>query len=162
VVFSTLPGARARPERLLVKNPILHGGTIQPADPLFKPLFVEGWSGAEDWGRWALGRSATIEVPLVPAHAYKLSIDALPFCTPQFAGQSVTIGWNDRAVGTFAFDTCDQRSIEVELTASDIRAPQNKLSFTFDHAVSPREVGQGADDRQLALAFKALTFTQQP
>jgi hypothetical protein len=160
-VFFTLTGARARPERLLIKNPILHGGTIQPADALFKPMFVEGWGGAEDWGRWALGHSATIQVPLEPGRGYRLAIDALPFCSPQFAGQSVTIGWNDRAAGTFAFDTCDQRSIVVDLPASDVRSPQNKLSFTFDQAVSPREVGQGADDRKLALAFKTLTFTPQ-
>jgi hypothetical protein len=160
-VFFTITGARARPESLLAKNPILRGGTIQPADALFRPMFEAGWSDAEDWGRWALGHSATLQVPLEPARSYQMTIDVLPFCTPQFAGQSVTIGWNERSVGTFALPSCDERSLVVDLPADAIRAPQNQLSFTFDQAISPREAGQGADDRQLALAFKALTFIQQ-
>src|SRR5207244_668923 len=87
-VFFTVTGASTRPERLLIKNPILRGGAIHPADSLFNAMFVEGWSDAEDWGRWALGRRAAIQVPLEGTRGYRLTIDALPFCFRQFAGQS--------------------------------------------------------------------------
>ena len=91
----------------------------------------------------------------------RLTIEALPFCHPQFEGQSMQIGWNDHTLTTYTFRSCEPQSISIDLPADQVAAAQNTLSFAFTRTTAPRDVGMGNDGRNLAVGFKMLTFRQQ-
>jgi Dolichyl-phosphate-mannose-protein mannosyltransferase len=160
-VFYTSTGARTRPQILLIKNPVVRGGELDLSDTTFNALFEKGWSVAEDWGRWAVGQHAALRVLLEPEHAYKLTIEAMPFCYPRFQGQSVQIGWNDHSLRTYKFHSCDPQPLSVDISADQVASAQNTLWFAFERATAPRDVGMGADGRYLAAGFRTLSVTQQ-
>ncbi len=130
--FYPVTGAHARPESLLVRNPIYHGGEMPLQDPVYNPLFIKGWSQAQDWGRWAAGRRARVRVALDPDTSYRVHVDLSPACEGEtLLVQRMQVGWNDAILGVRGFDACDRQTFTFELPAGWIDPKENRLWFSF-------------------------------
>ena len=145
----------------MIRNPIAQGGAFPLADTSYDFLLTQGWSMPEDWGRWAIGQRSTMQVALEQGPDYALTIDAFPFCPPQFAGQAVEIGWNDRSLGKHIFASCKPDQITLILPPDVVTSELNTLWFEFEETISPAAVGLSNDQRPLALGFTSLTFARE-
>jgi hypothetical protein len=161
VVFYPVTGPPAGAETFFVKNPVARGGTLALNDSRFGFLLQEGWSIPETWGRWAVGRQAEIQIALEEGHAYELSVEAFPFCPPEFAGQTMKAGWNDLLLGTHVFTSCGSQRITFDLPSQAIAEGFGVLWFDFETAIAPAEVGLSGDGRPLAVGFVLLSFAQK-
>jgi len=160
-VFYPVTGAPARPESIMLRNPVVRGGVLPLTDVSFDSLLSEGWSIPEDWGRWAVGKRSVVRVALEQEHDYRLTIEAFPFCPPQFAGQAMKVGWNDLSLGRYIFLSCECHLITFDVPSEAVTEGLNDLWFEFEKAVSPADVGLSGDRRPLAVGFTSITLVQK-
>lgn len=160
-VLYPVTGARSRPESLMARNPVAQGGAVPLSDASSGLLLSEGWSVAEDWGRWAMGHRSTVLAALEQGCAYELVIEAFPFCPPAFEEQIMEIGWNDAQLATHTWSSCEQQRITLALPAGMVAEGVNTLWFQFEKATSPAQVTSSSDQRPLAVGFVSLTFLQR-
>lgn len=160
-VFYPVTGAATRPKSLLVRNPLLRGGTVRFADLETDYLLESGWSVREEWGRWTDGSHAMLEIAL-EQQDYLLKIEAFPFCHPQFEQQHMTMYWNEQHMGTYTYTTCETRVIIFDLPAAYITMPLNAVRIEIATPTVPSMVSEVNDNRQLGLGFIALTLQPAP
>lgn len=160
-VFRPLTGPPASPEFFFVKNPVAKGGEFPLTDTNLDFLLSEGWDRPEHWGRWAVGHRASMQVALEQGCDYDVTIDAFPFCVPEFADQTLEARWNGVFLGRHEFLSCEPQSLTFELNSEAITGRLNHLQFEFDKAISPADVDLSGDERPLAVGFTSITFTQK-
>jgi hypothetical protein len=160
-VYFPVTGVSSRPESLMIKNPVAQGGSFPFTDANLETLLVDGWSSPENWGRWAMGQRAAIKVALETDHSYAVVIKAFPFCPPSFEGQTIEVKWDDVQLGSYAFLTCEERTLTFSIPAESINRESSNLSFEFGQALSPANLGLSSDQRPLAVGFRSLTFVQE-
>lgn len=120
---------------------------------------LSGWSGPEAWGTWSDGDSAQLLFkPAGPVRALRLETRALVI--PSHPHQDVQFSVNDVPVRTVRLIKFDGNQIDLDLPAAAQQAIARegvvRLAMTFLNAVSPQELGLGADDRRLVLGIKTL------
>lgn len=152
-----LTGAPAGPESFFVRNPMARGGEFPLTETTLDHLLDRGWSEAEEWGRWATGGHSTMELALQEGD-YSLIVQAFPFCTPEFDGQAMEIGWNDRSLGKYVFRSCENLSIRIDLPSRTVTGGLDTLWIQCEKAVSPRDVGLSDDGRELSVGLTALAL----
>jgi hypothetical protein len=143
------------------RNPVAHGGTVPLTDPSYDFLLGEGWSGADSWGRWAMGHRAEVHLALETDRAYRIEVEAFGFCPPDFSGQSVQVGWNDVLLGQHTLTSCEREVFSFDLPADVPTRALDTLWFAFENAVSPQELGLSGDPRPLALGIVSIRLVQQ-
>jgi len=160
VIFHPVTGPPALPENIMIRNPVARGGVFPLTDASYDFLLGEGWSIPEDWGRWAMGQRAVVQIVLEQGHDYGLTIEAFPFCPPEFAEQAMEVGWNDLSLGKHVFASCEPHLTAFELPSEAITAEMDTLWFEFEGTASPADVGLSGDQRSLSVGFTSLTFAQ--
>lgn len=159
--FYPVTGAQGTAETFFIKNPVIHEGVLPLNDARFNILFGEGWSAPEDWGRWTVSQRAVVQIALEEEYDYELSIEAFPFCPPEFAGQTMKVGWNDLPLGFHIFTVCGSQRITFPLSSQAISEGFNTLWFETETAIAPADVGLSGDRRPLAVGFISLSFVQK-
>jgi arylsulfatase len=115
-----------------------------------------GWSVAEDWGTWALGRSATVRLYLAQPAARTLLVRAWAPPPPQgLRRQTVSVTVNGDSIGSVAISR-RPRNRYLEVPAAVQRRGVNRITFGFSYAAPPASIGRGRDTRQLAAGFCAI------
>jgi hypothetical protein len=131
--FYPVTGARSRPENLMVKNPVVHGGALPLHDPVYAPLFDEGWGASQPWGRPVIRRRAQVDLALEEKGVYRLSATIQPRCNEKAPiVQAVEVRWNDQPLGREKFALCKALTISLDLPPEFIRKEGNRLSFQFE------------------------------
>ncbi len=154
ITFRAIPEARApaRNQRL-----DFNAGNRDTAKYL-----VKGWSAAEGWGTWSIGPTAAVRIaldaPTLENVTVKLSYrkfnakQAITWATP--GGQkpvAKSTGGKGSEVVEFRFEKdAVNRAKEIVLVA------------VVDPPVSPKSVGQGADDRPLGLGLEWAEIAWKP
>jgi len=118
---------------------------------------LEGWSGLESWGVWAEGVQSTA-LWLVPrAAAYRLRLEAFPYCLPG-AKQHMEVFINYRLLTTMGWSACESQSLDILIPPSILRRGANILSFRYAYAIRPVEhtEGRNPDPRLLSVGFVRL------
>jgi hypothetical protein len=124
-------------------------------NPRLNLIFVQGWSDAEAWGRWAIARRAQAVWVAPLAESYRLTAEAFPHCLPGKA-QTVEISLNRRPVGRLAFEACQPLTREFIIPAEQVVPGQNFLEFKHAYATLPLD---GSDPRSLAVGYTRLELT---
>jgi hypothetical protein len=121
-----------------------------------QPYFREGWAEPEEAHTWAVGQESRLVVPQpnVPG-TYALTLEVRPHRWPDAPGQRLAVAVNDCEVGHFLVREAGELECLVAWSALMQRDPVS-LVFRHPDAVRPREVGESADDRELALLFERL------
>ena len=119
----------------------------------------EGWSTAEPWGRWAVGRFSEMQIHL---ERRDTALKAIVFPYPVDGDvQTVSVYYNGQRLDEFSLDVADAQEITAVVPRRAITRGIDTLRFEFGYARSPSEDGSG-DRRALSAGFVALTFTPLP
>ena len=123
---------------------------------------TRGWWAAEPWGRWSEGKEAQLVLRLAGPVRGDLTLEAqlgvLLAGTRQKVRAEVSV--NGSAVGSWEFlpgNTPGKRTLAIPralVAGTDVLV----IDIKVDNAVSPKALGLGADWRELALGFRALTL----
>jgi hypothetical protein len=158
--FYPVTGASTRPATLLVRNPVVQGGTVHFANSQTNYLLGSGWSVRENWGRWTDTSPVTLKIAL-KQQDYILTLKTFPFCYPQFEQQRITVYWNDHSLGAYTYKDCDIRTINFGVPAEHITMASDEVRIEIANTTTPSEVGIAKDNRQLGLGVISLSLWQE-
>ncbi len=119
-----------------------------------------GWSGDEKTEHfsfvWAVGREATLKVPLEPDTKYAMRIAARPYDLPE-RRQEVCVRLNGHTLTRFTMNQGIQ-TYRIDLPSRFVKN-LNRIQFTFAYAASPASLGKGSDTRDLSVLFRDICFS---
>jgi hypothetical protein len=133
---------------------------VTPGDLNFNLLFREGWSDAEEWGRWAETTEARAEWAAVAQAPQVLALKAFPFCAPD-RKQTLKVEINGVELAGHEFQECEEWLANVDVPASLVRIGWNDVVLRSDYALRPAEVAgsDSADARSLSIGVGMLNVT---
>ncbi|AIY44138.1 Permease of the drug/metabolite transporter [Collimonas arenae] len=128
-------------------------------------FILDGWSPAEDWGRWTGARTASLIMRVAAAEgsAIDLEFNSRAFLVPTHQTLNVLVFVNDQKLGTFKYqyplDAAD--SVRTVKIPGDLVAKSKgllKIEFEMENPVSPASLGLSADSRNLGLGLTGLAL----
>jgi hypothetical protein len=127
-------------------------GASAGAVPASTFLAGTGWWTPEDTHTWSKGRSS-LQLPIEPpAGDLELEATVWPFVAPSIQAQAVSVQANGVEVATWHLSA--PGTVRARIPEPVARAGRVlRLTFIASSPRSPAELGLGADDRQLGLAF---------
>ncbi len=123
-------------------------------------LLVVGWSTPENWGTWSLGPQAKLRLPLRGrTGVWRIVISGKAFGRPgSMAPVHVRIGQeSDSLEWVLPANVVVRNEIELDCRGTDIT-----LRLSLPEAISPRELGLGADSRKLGFGLVSLDIKRKP
>jgi hypothetical protein len=152
-VFFPVTGSHTRPQVVYVKNPIAHGGDFPLLDSTLNPLFSEGWSLPQSWGRWITANQASLNVSLEQNHAYQLALQFHPNCAGgQPVIQELDITWNGQVRSREKITNCDSTQVQIDLAGTDILRGFNNLGFELSQKDNSSQIGSFVGITSMALS----------
>jgi hypothetical protein len=129
--YYPVTGARARPELLLVRNPVVRGGEFPLADPALATFFVGDWEPAGQVDRTITGTYARLQVALETGWSYQVQVGLSAVCdSDRSDSNSVRIDWNGLALGEARFSGCQPGIWSFDLPADLVKPEMNALGFS--------------------------------
>lgn len=123
----------------------------------------QGWGGAEKWGSWTVGKTATL---LIPARTLeqvaRLTLNTRAFLPNPDGKLNVSILVDGKMVGTTNYSS-DSRSKKISFELPDGISGQDNgiivIEIQIDRPQSPRELGMSEDGRKLGIGVNWLKFS---
>jgi len=136
---------------------------VPPASGNFNMIFREGWSGGEEWGRWAEGvesRAAWVATSRAEQH---LQLEAFPFCVPG-QKQRLAVEVNGAEMESYEWLGCESWATEITVPASLVDVGWNEIVLRSGYALRPVDVtgGENPDPRALAFGVSKLLVAAAP
>ena len=120
-----------------------------------------GWSAAEPRHTWTIGWLSRLEFsrPAIPG-TYLMLLQIGPFIWGRLQGQRLCVLVNEREVGRFVIS--EVSAVEC-IIPWPLLAEHERVSVMFCHpdAAVPKDVTDGRDSREIALAFEMLALFHQ-
>jgi len=125
---------------------------VGAATPGFNLLFREGWSGAEEWGRWAEGTESRAAWVATSPSSQTLALTVFPFCVPD-RSQAIEVAVNGAKLASHQWHGCEDWSTEIKIPASVVRTGWNEVVLRRSYGLRPIDVtdGQNKDPRALSV-----------
>ena len=119
---------------------------------------LDGWCAPEPGHCWTEGRKAGIAVVLPEGGDVLMRADVYPFLPPGKKTQRVLVGCMDSALGEWKVGK--PMVLEVRIPAAQ-RPKEGELRLWWDvpEASSPAAAGLSGDKREIALAFRRISFS---
>jgi hypothetical protein len=134
--------------------------TLGPTAPPFR--FSDGLHEPESDFVWSAGGRTVLKLQLRPAKsAVRMRLDLEPMTHPERRKeQRFTVSLGQHALGVFALRRREQLAIEIPKDVWNRAAEARHAALTFDwqDAASPKELGLSDDPRTLAVAFRGISF----
>lgn len=136
---------------------------LKPGTPGADVVFREGWSGAEEWGRWAEGTASRVEWAAPASRDYSLTLQAFPYCVAD-RQQRVEVLVNGEKLAEHGWQGCEEWRAEIPIPASSVRVGWNELTLQSGYALKPTDVWSdgSADTRVLSVGVSALDVRPAP
>ena len=117
-----------------------------------------GLSGAGDHGRWSDSQRVGIRIPLQDANTYPvgLNITGIPFVANAQPELTLQASINGVHVITRTFTEYKMQSFKVDIPKTATHNDYIELIIEFDKIVSPKEIGEGPDERRLGFMFHSI------
>ena len=138
---------------------------IKFGQPQYRIYLRQGWSRDESdashsW-TWAVGRRATMEVPLRADATYKLEIVAA--AAPKLEGpQEMAISIDGRLLGRLRFGADGRVFQKLLIPPRKDNRRTRQIEFEFAYSVSPpKDAVVSRKSRALSVAFEQANFTEQ-
>ena len=112
---------------------------------------VDGWSGQEDWGVWAVGPESRALWVAADRQPRRLTLETFPNCVPG-KHQVLLIELNGARLAEHAWSTCDPWAATIALPVEALRLGGNELVFHPAYAIAPAD----GDTRPLSVGFSKL------
>jgi hypothetical protein len=125
-----------------------------PAPPAINVFPSENWSGAEEWGLWALERESLIRWVSINREEARFAVEAFPHCI-EGVPQQVDFVIADRVVASHRWDDCEPWRDEIAVPSDLVETGWNEIRLRFARADRPADVtnGQNPDVRRLSVGF---------
>ncbi|MCU0502826.1 MAG: hypothetical protein MUC51_13870, partial [Anaerolineae bacterium] len=118
---------------------------------------VEGWSGQEDWGVWAVGPESRASFVAMTQRPHRLVLEAFPNCIPGRT-QALTVEVNGTRLAEHTWANCDPWAAAFTIPASLVRLGGNDVVIRPAYAVAPPD----GDTRPLSVGFSKLRVDAEP
>jgi hypothetical protein len=132
---------------------------VRPSDPRFDVVFREGWSGPEEWGRWAEGTESRASWAAPASEPRRLALDVFPSCVPGQT-QGLTVEVNGATVAEHRWQDCTNWAAEIAVPAALVKVGWNEIVLRSEHADRPADVtgGENPDTRALSVGVSKLAL----
>lgn len=140
-------------------HPICLLEVLPEANPSITVYPTAGWSGAEDWGLWALGRESVVRWVATNRDEARFAVEVFPYCESgePLAGtpQSIEFVTAGQVLADHVWDDCEPWRGEVVVPAELVDVGWNELTLRFGRADRPADITGGAnpDVRELSAGF---------
>jgi hypothetical protein len=130
---------------------------VPPGDAAFNLLFREGWSGGEEWGRWAETTEARADWVATSQAPHVLALKAFPFCAPD-RRQQLRVQINGVELASHEWQECEEWSADVKIPASLVRTGWNEVVLRSDYALRPADAtgSESGEGRTLSVGVSKL------
>jgi hypothetical protein len=130
---------------------------VPPGDTAFNLLFREGWSGAEEWGRWADTTKSRAEWVATSQAPHALALRVFPLCVPG-RKQRLRVEINGVELAVHEWQECEEWATNVRIPASMVQVGWNEVVLRSDYALRPADVTGNAnrDPRPLSIGARQL------
>ena len=122
---------------------------------------TKGWWFAEPWGRWSRAKARLVlRLATPPAGDLELDASMWAFVPPKRASLAAKVRVNGAPVALWEVPPAGKLVGERALVPRELIGDTGVavIDFQVDGAVSPKELGLSADDRQLGLGFESLSL----
>jgi hypothetical protein len=127
-------------------------------------LALKNWSSPEPTGRWTDGKEASMRlyVGKAEANALLFTFDLRPYVGTEHPKQTVAVAVNGVPIAIWKFSDNSLTTEQIRVPSQLIREAKGAVSVDFDlpDAVSPKQLGFGSDDRNLAMFVHKITVDE--
>ena len=141
--------------------PSVDAADVTPNRPLRTGFAMSERDGPRHFA-WIVGNEATIVLPRSSADAADIVLSAQSPFDRNRPSQKVTAILNGKYLGQADVPAGGMQEVRFAAPRSAWWVGFNQLQLLFASTVSPREIGEGDDSRQLALAFSRVDVTPRP
>ena len=134
------------------------GKVIAFNSPNTQCFLKQGWGGNEDWGVWSVGNEAKLRLRMPPGKPQSLVLDLRAFIGPQQTNQVLEWQIDGGAIQKSVLTQFERNLIKIPIPPSAYGKDWIDVSFKIPNAISPKALGQGADDRLLGIGLKQAVF----
>lgn len=115
----------------------------------------EGWAEPMDWYNWSRARLCTLNLRFPrPRADLEFSVKILPHVDPKvLPRQRIGVTANGERVADWTADIAEITQFSATISQSLARSGRLRIQFELPDAASPRDLGLGADVRELAIAL---------
>ena len=123
---------------------------------------IDGWSPIiEGWGVWSNDSHARITIPIPRnTHPAYLKLFVRAYVNGLNPIQEVAVSVNGKKSKRFIFNQFEINEIKIPLDNAVLLDGFVNLIFQFPNAKSPKSLGVGDDDRNLAIGLRSAIFTK--
>jgi hypothetical protein len=121
-------------------------------------FLLRGWSRPESWGSWSQGASAELVLPITSNAIKILELAVIPYINDQHSYQQISIDVNDQTVFNGILKKTGINHIPLGVPKDAYETQFLRLKLNFPTRISPRQLGQIADDRELAIGLVSATL----
>lgn len=121
-------------------------------------FLLRGWSPSESWGSWSQGASAELVLPIAKNTPNTLELAVIPYINDQHPYQQLTIDMNNEKVFNGTLKKTGINYILLKIPKDAYETQFVHLRLNFPTRMSPRQLGQLDDDRELAIGLVSATF----
>jgi len=122
------------------------------------------WSFPEATGRWSDGNKASMRLYVGKAEANDVVItfDLSPYVTGLHPQQTAKVSVNGTPVANWKFSGGSSTTEQIRVPSQLVRGANGALTvdFEFPDAISPKELGQGGDDRKLGVFVRQVQIAE--
>lgn len=141
-----------------------------PEHVSFTSYALYGWSEPDvnstfSWSELPVGVMSFVAAQVPANSGVELDAEISPAFTPQaHAQQRIEISFNDTILGHWSFERDDTLRVIIPAGLWNSRgaAKESRLVWKFPDAVSPKSLHMSEDDRQIAFAFRKVSFGLVP
>jgi hypothetical protein len=134
------------------------GKTISFGTGALGPSFlIWGWAEPEPWGAWSTGKQSKLVMP-IPQGAKSLTLDVRALIGANHPVQEVELMVNGVGQGKVSLSKPDQNQIQISLAQVEKQEKYVAIELNYIHPVKPKTLGQGPDERDLAIGINSAVF----
>ena len=120
-------------------------------------FLIWGWAEPEAWGAWSIGQQSKLVMPK-PQGAKSLTLDVRALIGVNHPTQEVELIVNGVGQGKVSLSKPDHNQIHVSLASVEKQEKYVAIQFHYLHPVKPKTLGQGPDERDLAIGINSAVF----
>jgi hypothetical protein len=159
---------RRRGDLPIVRKPLLHERIDFSVNGVGRPYLLDlgrspyigwGWSNPEAWGTWSDGEKARIAILLPEAkNIQSLTLEAITIVSPNHPEQNIEILVNGVKQKDELLNGKEVQKITIPIPKLHPNDGYLLIEFHFPNRISPKELGQGADERKLGIGLVGAQF----
>jgi hypothetical protein len=120
-------------------------------------FLIWGWAEPEPWGAWSVGKQSKLVMP-IPQGAKSLVLDVRALIGANHPAQELELMVNGVGQGKVSLSKPDQNRIQISLAQVERQEKYVAIQLNYLNPVKPKTLGQGPDERDLAIGINSAVF----